>query len=111
MAQLSQIAQLEERQRLLVAESDQLRQQMASELAELSTAATWVESGYSLVQSLRSLWPVLAGAAGLFVARKRGGWLQTLGKAWSLWGLAKRVAVLWRRYSAAAPSAEEATPN
>ncbi len=95
MAQPSQIAQLEERRRELVAQSARHRQQLAAELAQLRSAATWVETGFSLARSIRDYWPVLAAGAALFRPRKRGGLLSALGKGWSLWRLARKLAGLW----------------
>ena len=102
MAQPSELEQLEERRRRLVAESDQCRQQVARELEQLRPIALWAEKGYSLAQSLRSWWPAMALASGFLltrrgITRKRGFLLRALGKAWSGWQLGKRLAPLWRR--------------
>ena len=105
MAQLSEIERLAQRRRLLLAESERYRQQIAGHLDNLRPAAAWAERGYSLVRSLCSSWPLLAAAAGFLIARKRhpsrkrGFLLRTLGKAWSLWRLAKTLASLRRRAS------------
>jgi hypothetical protein len=86
-----------ERRRLLVAESAQLRHQLAAEIANLSSATVWVERGYATVRTLRSVWPWLAAGAGFFVARKKTGWLGTAGKLWSVWRVARKAASLWRK--------------
>ena len=91
---------------MLVAESDHLRQRFANESAEIKAAAAWVDTSYTLVQSLRAWWPLAAAGAGLFVARKRGSWLRLIGKAWSLWRIAKKVEPLWRRFSSASTPAQ-----
>jgi hypothetical protein len=97
VAQLPQIAQLEARRRELVAESERHRQQLTAELEQLRSAATWVETGFSLARSLRTYWPVLAAGAALFGARKRGSLLGALGKGLSLWRLVKKLSGLWGR--------------
>jgi hypothetical protein len=96
LAQPWQIGSSEERRRLLVAESDRLRQQFAGELANLRPTVAWMERGYSVFHSLRSVWPWLAAAGGVLVARKGGGLFRSLGKAWSVWRLGKKLAGLWR---------------
>jgi hypothetical protein len=80
-----------------VAESARYRQQLDAELAQLRSVATWVETGFSLARSLRDYWPVLATAAALFGARKKGGLLSALGRGWSLWRLVKKLSGLWGR--------------
>jgi len=102
LAQPSELEQLEARRRLLVAESDQHRRQIARELEQLRPVALWAEKGYSLAQSLRTWWPAVAFASGFFltrkgVVRKRGFLLRMVGKAWSGWQIGKRLAPFWRR--------------
>ena len=108
MAQLSELERFAQRRRLLLAESECYRQLIAGQLDNLRPAATWVERGYSLVRSLRSSWPLLAAAAGFFIARKRppsrtrGLLFRVLAKGWSVWRLAKTLALLRRRSSSEA---------
>lgn len=99
MARPSEISLLEARRRVLVAESQQLRQRLAGELQPLRAAAGWLERGYSRVQSLKPFWPLLAAGAGFFVARKRKSLLGTVGKGLSLWRLGRKVFALVRRLS------------
>ena len=98
MAELSQIAQLEERRRRLLVESESYRQQIAREVEALRSAAAWADRGYSMARSVRSLWPALTLLGGIFAARKGGFLLRTLGKGWSLWQLGKRLEPVWRRW-------------
>ena len=86
---------------MLLAESDHLRQQFASETVQIKAAAAWVDTTYTLAHSLRAFWPLAAAGAGFFVARKSGSWLRLIGKAWSLWRIAKKIEPLWRRFSSA----------
>jgi hypothetical protein len=76
-------------------QSDRLRQEVVAELENLQKAAIWVEKGFAVAQTMKSLWPLLAGLAGIMVARRGGGWLRKLGKAWSFWRLARQVTGLW----------------
>lgn len=105
MAEPKELARISERRRALLAESDNLRQQVAMELNELERAAAWVEKGYSVAASLRTWWPVAAAGAGVFLGMGRGGLLAKLGKVWSLWRIARKGLGLWRQYvgSQAAP--------
>ena len=100
MAGPAEIERLEERRRLLVHESDRLRRQLAADAAGLQAAAAWVDTGYSVFQSVRGYWPLFAAGAGFFVARKRGGLLRSLGKLWTVWKVARRLVPLWRSVSA-----------
>jgi hypothetical protein len=109
VAQLSEIAALEEHRRRLIAESDRLRQQVAGELARLHTAAAWLDRGHALVQSTRYLWPFIAGAAGFFVTRKRRGVLGTVTRILSWWRLGKRLVGLWGLLSAQSPACDKPT--
>ncbi len=106
MAQPKELAQLAERRRLLLAESERLRHRLAEETAELQVAAGWIERGVGFVQSLQAWWPLVAAGAGFFMARKRGGWLQLFGKAWSIWRVVKQFEPLWRQFSSANPPAK-----
>jgi hypothetical protein len=103
VAQSRELARLAERRRLLVAESARLRRQMAEDLAGLRSATVWVERGYAVVQSGRTLWPLLAGVAGLLVARKKRGWIHTARRLWSWWRLGKQLSGLWRSFQTDIP--------
>jgi len=106
MAQSWELAQIDERRQKLIAEGDRLRRQIDTELACLETAAYWVEKGFSLVQSLRSWWPVAAAGLGLFLGRKGGRSLKRLGKLWSLWRVFRQAMSLWRQYFSRPPAHE-----
>ena len=98
MAQLSEIARLEQRRGLLVAESDRYRQQIAGEVVHLQRAATWTERGYALFRHLRSSWPLIAALAGFVIARRRRSVFRTVRKGWSWWRLLKTLARLWTAF-------------
>jgi len=98
MAQPGELERVFDRKRKLMAESDRLRREMAGEFANLERTAGWVDKGYSLIQSLRSWWPLAAAAAGLMLGRTRGGLLKKLGKAWSLWKLVRKATSIWRQF-------------
>jgi hypothetical protein len=101
MAQPGELERVAERRRILVAESDLLRSQIAAEVAALENAAGWVDRSYSLLQNLRSWWPLAAAAAGLMLGRSRGGLLKKIGKVWSLWKLVKKATSIWRQFHSA----------
>src|SRR5262245_56220928 len=103
MAQPAELVPILERRQALLDESARLRHQVFGELSELQRAYSWVDTGYSLFFSLRSWWPVAAGALGLFIGSKRGGFLRKLGKVWSLWRVAKQGLQLWGQYSSSMP--------
>ena len=107
MAFLSQIAGLEARRQLLVAESEQHRRQLADSVEDLRARLTWVEMGYSAARSLVDFWPILSSAAGLFVRRKRGFWWRVLEKGLSLWRLGRIMNGFWQRYSSESASSGE----
>jgi hypothetical protein len=109
MAHVSEIAALEERRRGLIADSDRLREQVAAEVAHLHTTALWFDRGYAWAQLARHVWPLLAGAAGLFAARKSRGVLGTLTRILSWWRLGRRLVDLWGLLSAAASPPGKAT--
>jgi hypothetical protein len=104
MAERSEIADLEERRRSLLAESDRLRQQLTAEVARLEPAVALVDRGLALARSVRHFWPILAGAAGFFLARKRRSAVGTLSRVVSWWRLGKKLVGFWRAYSAASHS-------
>ena len=87
---------------MLIDQSDRLRQELVAELEILESSAAWVEKGYTVARSIRSLWPILAGVAGLVVAKKGGSWLRKLGKAWSFFRIARNVLGLRPRRKRAA---------
>jgi hypothetical protein len=99
MAQLAQIALLTERRRRLVAESDQLRQQLDAELAGVRAAGAWVDRGFALMRSVGRVWPLVAGVAGFVVARKNKSRLGQLGRLWSYWRLARKAGAIWSRWT------------
>lgn len=107
MADLSQIACLEARRRMLVAESEQHRRQLTGNLENLRSGLTWVEVGYSAARSLVDYWPILASAAGLLFGRKRGSRWRVLERGLSLWRLGRVMAGFWRRYSSESASSDE----
>ncbi len=104
MARPSEIEQLERRRLLLLAESEYLRRRFAGDLDRFQAAAAWLDTGFSVVQSLRAYWPLFAAGAGFLATRKRRGWLRSLGKLWTLWKVARRFWPLWRLFSST-PSA------
>ena len=95
MARFQQLGDLAARRRLLVAQSSQLREQLAEDLLTLKSSAQWAERGYSLVRSGRALLPWLAGLTGLVITRDSGGWLGKANKAWSWLRLATKARRLW----------------
>ena len=97
MAETAQVKELEERRRLLLAESEALRRQIAGDLANLRPTAAWVETGYIAFRSLRTLSPLVALAGGFFVARKGTGLFQVIRKLWSGWRLGRKLPALWRQ--------------
>jgi hypothetical protein len=101
--QLSELELLAERRRLLLSRSHQLRQQIAMEAANLRPAVAWVERGYSLTTSIRSVVPFIGGFLGFFLMRKKSSLWRKAGKLWSFWRIGKRVAEIWRTYSGKGP--------
>ncbi len=95
MPQTSELARLAERRQHLVQESARLRSQMAEACGQVKASLAWVERGLAVVQTGRALWPVVAGATGLLVASKGGGWLRTARRVWSWWRLGQRALALW----------------
>jgi hypothetical protein len=100
MAQPAELAQVLERRQVLLAESARLRQQAFDQVSNLQRACSWVDTGYAVLRSLRSWWPVAAGAAGLFIGRGQGGFLKKTAKLWSFWRLARQGLELWQRFNA-----------
>lgn len=99
MAHPGELERVFERRRRLMAESDRLRREIAGEFANLENAVGWIDRGYSLIRSFRAWWPLAAAAAGLMLGRTRGGLLKKLGKAWSLWKLARKATSLWQQFA------------
>lgn len=106
MAQSWELAPLRARRQALAAQSDHLRQQVAVELSNLETTASWVDKGLAVTQSLRSWWPVAAAALGLFLGRAGGKSLGKLGKLWSLWRIIRQAVAIWRQYFSRPPEHE-----
>jgi hypothetical protein len=102
MANSAELTQLLARRQVLLEESARLREQLFEDVRNLQKACGWVDRGYSLFFSLRSWWPVLAGAAagaaGLFIGTKQRGFIGRIGKAWSLWRVARKGVSLWQEY-------------
>jgi len=109
LAHQSQIERLEERRRLLLARSEYHRQQLAAEIENLQPTAVWIERGYVAMKKIRTVWPLVATAAGFLLARKGRAVVKTggtlLGKAGKIlawWRIGKKLTGLWRSYSMAA---------
>jgi len=98
MAETAQVNDLQERRRLLLAESEALRRQIAVDLANLRPTAAWVDTGYVAFRSLRTLSPLVALVGGFFVARKGTGVFQVIRKLWSGWRLGRNLPALWRQF-------------
>lgn len=98
MAQPSELERLAGRRRALVAESGELRRQMAEDATGLQCSTAWIERGFSLAQASRALWPILAGLAGLLLTRAGRGWVGKAGKLFSWWRLARRFAPIWHSF-------------
>ncbi len=96
MAQPPELKGLLERRRQLVARSDELRSQLADDFGAVKTSAVWVERGYSWIRSGRAIWPLLAGAAGLALAFRKGGWLGAAEKMVSVFRFARRMTAVIR---------------
>ncbi len=101
MADVDEIADLAERRQRLLAESDMLRRQIAGNLANVRPAVAWVETGYVVFRSLRTLSPLVALIGGIFVARKRMGVLHLVRKLWSGWKLGRKLPSLWHLFKRA----------
>jgi len=104
------IQPLDARRRQLLLESSQLRRRFATECGQLQVATSWIETGYSVVQSVRGYWPLIAAGAGFLLTRKRGGALPSLGRIWSVWKMARQALTLWRDFSTAASKEPTAAP-
>jgi hypothetical protein len=98
--QPTEIAQIMERRRLLVAESGRLRDRLAGDVTNLASTMEWAERGYSAIHSLRSVWPMVLVGAGFLFSQKRGGWLGSLGRIWSFWKIARKAFTIFREFTA-----------
>jgi hypothetical protein len=96
VAQPPELAPIVERRRLLVARSSDLRSELARDLGEVRSSTVWVERGYSWLRSGRALLPLVAGAAGLILAYRKGGLLGTAQKLVSVFQLASKVGAVIR---------------
>jgi len=76
---------------------------MQEDFADLQRSAAWLERGYILIQSSRSVWPLMAGIAGLLANRKSGGVLTKAARMFSWWTLAKKMGPLLRSFQADRP--------
>lgn len=95
MAQPSELERLAGKRRALVEQSGALRRQMAAAAAGLQSSAAWMERAFALTRASRVIWPILAGLAGLLLARASGGWFGKAGRLLSWWRLARKLASLW----------------
>jgi len=100
VAQPSELERLAGRRRALVEQSGALRRQMAAAAAGLQSSAAWMERALALAQAGRAIWPILAGLAGLLLARTSGGWFGKAGRLLSWWRLAKKLTSLWPSFKA-----------
>ena len=106
MAEDSQLTSLEQRRLVLLARSEQYRQDLSSEIDALRPTVVWVERGYTVLHSVRSVWPMAATAAGFLFARKGGSILRNTGRILSVYRLGRQLFGLWRTYTAARQSAK-----
>jgi len=74
---------LEQRRRLLVAQSSDLRSQIADDFTRVRSWTTWIDAGWMVIRSVSSLWPI-AGLGALLFKSKSGGALSKAGK-WLSW--------------------------
>jgi hypothetical protein len=109
LANQSEIEHLAERKRLLLARCEQHRQQMSADLDNLHSVAVWIERGHGAMKRIRTVWPLLATAAGFLIARKGRAAAKTssslfgkFGKILSWWRIGKKLTGFWRSYSMAA---------
>ena len=91
MAESLELETLAHKRRLLVLQNDVLRHQIAEDWNELESRTVWVERGYQVLKSGRVLWPILAGAAGLLLARSKGGLLSKGARVLSWLRVVKRI--------------------
>jgi len=96
VAQPSQLGQLAERRRLLVARSAELRRDVALDLARLQSSTVWIDTGMGVLRSGKALWPLFVGTAGMLAGGNRQRWFGKAIKFASWIGLGKKVVGLWR---------------
>ena len=98
MAQLSGIEKGHaERRRALLQRSEELRGEIAADIANLRPVVQWVERGYSVALSIYSFWPILGGLTGFALARKKGSLLSKVAKAWSFFKLGKKAVGIFQQ--------------
>ena len=95
----TEIGNLKERRRLILAESERLRCQLGTEIGQFRAATVWIKTDCSLLQSVRVCWPLVVAGAGFLIARKRGGLLRSLVRIWSVWDMAKKLVLGWQQFS------------
>ena len=96
MAESLELEALAHKRRLLVLQNEVLRQQIAEDWTELESRTLWAERGLQIIKSGRVLWPILAGAAGLLLARSKGGLLSKGARVLSWWRVAKRISAVFQ---------------
>ena len=92
---------LRERRAGLIARAAAERSTLAAWLARADGLSRWAGVGASLLHELkrRPLW--IAGAAALLFALRPKRVLRWAASGWSLWQLARRARVWWRRFAPA----------
>jgi hypothetical protein len=108
MAKRSEIESLAEHRQRLLAESDRLRQQVAEDIDHLEPLFGWVDRGYAVARSVIRAWPLVAGAAGFLIARKRRGPASTLTRILSWWKMGLKAYGLWKAFSSRSPGPQQA---
>jgi hypothetical protein len=103
LAQLSGVGNPAERRLQLLRQSQQLREELAADVENLRPVVGWVERGYSVALSVLSVWPLVGGLTGFFMARKKGSLLSKATKVWSFWRLGKKMLGIFRRFSSGSP--------
>ena len=98
MAQPTELTRLAEQRRLLAAQSEALRRQLAEDFSELQNSTAWIDRVYTLARAGRALWPILAGVLGVLVARRGGGVLRKASKLLAWWRVLNKVTGLWRSF-------------
>jgi hypothetical protein len=96
---------------LLLNQSQQLRGAIAAEVENLRPVVGWLERGYSIALSIWSVWPLVGGLAGFFVARKKGAVLGKVGKIWSFWRIGKQLLGLFQRFSSGSARPYDTGPH
>lgn len=107
MVQHSGLAGIEAQRRLLLAESDRLREEIAAEAATFKHPLELAGKGWSIFERVRPFWPLVAVAAGFAVTRKGSGLLGILGRITSWVQLGRKVVSLWRDFT---PREKETDP-